>query len=90
MILFFLTLILLNSCKGPEKEKNPSGPMEKLELMDVDRAFSKMSEEKGMKNAFLEYIDSNGVLLSPNSICPLQALMRLITWFARKTIPAIL
>ncbi len=25
-----------------------------------------MSGEKGMKNAFLEYIDSNGVLLRPN------------------------
>ena len=33
--------------------------------MDVDKAFSKMSEEKGMRNAFIEYLDSNGVLLRP-------------------------
>jgi ketosteroid isomerase-like protein len=37
-------------------------------MMDADRAFSKMSEEKGMKNAFLEYIDSNGVLLRSNHL----------------------
>lgn len=35
-------------------------------MMDADRAFSKLSVEKGMKNAFLEYIDSNGVILRPN------------------------
>lgn len=38
----------------------------KLDLLDTDRAFSKLSEEKGMKHAFLEFIDSNGVLLRPN------------------------
>jgi ketosteroid isomerase-like protein len=42
--------------------------LDKLNMMDADRAFSKMSEEKGMKNAFLEYIDSNGVLLRPNHL----------------------
>jgi len=36
--------------------------------MEVDRAFSVMSEEKGMKAAFLEYIDSNGVLLRPGNL----------------------
>ncbi len=35
-------------------------------MMEADRAFSRMCEEKGMKNAFLEYIDSNGVLLRPD------------------------
>jgi ketosteroid isomerase-like protein len=65
---FIVTLIIFTSCKNSEKEKPLSGPMDKLELMDVDRAFSKMSEEQGMKNAFLEYIDSNGVLLRPNNL----------------------
>ena len=36
---------------------------DKKELLEVDRAFSKMSEQKGMKNAFIEFVDSNGVLL---------------------------
>ena len=30
--------------------------------------FSRLSEEKGMKAAFIEYIDSNGVLLRPNEM----------------------
>ncbi|MCC6256746.1 MAG: nuclear transport factor 2 family protein [Chitinophagaceae bacterium] len=33
--------------------------------MEVDRSFSKVCLEKGMKQAFLEYIDSNGILLRP-------------------------
>jgi ketosteroid isomerase-like protein len=37
-------------------------------LMDADMAFSAMSEAKGMKAAFLEYMDSNGVLLRPQSL----------------------
>jgi len=37
----------------------------KAEVINADRAFSKMSEEKGIKEAFLQYIDSDGVLLRP-------------------------
>ena len=37
-------------------------------MLDADRAFSRLCEEKGMKVAFLEYIDSNGVLLRPNHL----------------------
>jgi len=50
----------------PGKKTPETGAQAKIELMDADRAFSKMSEEKGMKHAFLEYLDSNGVLLRPN------------------------
>ena len=54
------------SCDLFTKKKVAAGPDEKQKMMDTDRAFSKLSVEKGMKNAFLEYIDSNGVLLKPN------------------------
>lgn len=67
--LFFLGILLLSvSCNlFPKKDLKPTGTaLDKLNMMDADRAFSKMSEEKGMKTAFLEYIDSNGVLLRPN------------------------
>jgi len=67
-LFFIMTLMIFISCKDSDKKNIPAGPIDKLELMDVDRAFSKMSEEKGMKNAFLEYIDSNGVLLRPNNL----------------------
>ena len=38
-----------------------------MELLDADRSFSKMSELQGMRSAYMEYIDSNGVLLRPNN-----------------------
>ena len=41
---------------------------EKILLLQTDKAFSDMSVEKGMKAAFIEYIDSNGVLLKPNQL----------------------
>ena len=60
-LLYAVVWLLMFSCKI---KKNVTEPIaDKKELMEVDRAFSKMSEEKGMKNAFIEYIDSNGVLL---------------------------
>ncbi len=42
----------------------------KTAMLETDRAFSKLSEERGMKHAFMQYVDSNGVLLRPN-IMPL-------------------
>lgn len=69
--LFFLGILLLSvSCNlFSKKDLKPTGTaLDKLNMMDADRAFSKMSEEKGMKTAFLEYIDSNGVLLRPNQL----------------------
>ena len=66
--LFFSFLLLFASCRFFDKKDKHSAEDEMLKMMDADRAFSRMSEEKGMKNAFLEYIDSNGVLLRPNQL----------------------
>ena len=67
LLLFFTALLLLiGSCKN-KKDAN-QGLADKKELMEVDRAFSDLSEEKGMKNAFIEYADSNVVLLRPNEM----------------------
>jgi ketosteroid isomerase-like protein len=66
-ILFFVIILFsFSACNFFEKKKVVTGPDEKQKMMDTDRAFSKLSVEKGMKNAFLEYIDSNGVLLKSN------------------------
>jgi ketosteroid isomerase-like protein len=63
LIVAFL-IISISSCSLFDKKKPATSEIdEKIKLMDADRAFSKLSEEKGMKHAFLEYIDSNGVLL---------------------------
>jgi ketosteroid isomerase-like protein len=66
LLLFVLLCTTLLSCNIFTNKKNIAGPEEKQKMMDADRAFSKMSAERGMKNAFLEYIDSNGILLRPN------------------------
>lgn len=68
-ILFsFAGLILLVSCNDPGKNEPANNAFAKLEMMDTDRSFSKLSEEKGMKTAFIDFIDSNGVLLRPNRL----------------------
>jgi ketosteroid isomerase-like protein len=60
-----LLFICLFSCKG----KQPTANAEEIKttIFETDRAFSKMSELKGLRNAYMEYIDSNGVLLRPNN-----------------------
>ncbi len=64
-LLFVLIAFSFTACNFFEKKKTTAGIDEKIKMLDADRAFSKLSLEKGMKNAFLEYIDSNGVLLRP-------------------------
>jgi ketosteroid isomerase-like protein len=67
-LFYGLLLLSLFSCNFFDKKNEKAIGDDKLKMMDADRAFSRMSEEKGMKNAFLEYIDSNGVLLRPNHL----------------------
>lgn len=59
----FLLISVMYSCAG---KKTVTLHDDKSALFEADRAFSKMSDERGMKAAFIEYIDSNGVLLRPN------------------------
>ncbi|RYY49167.1 MAG: hypothetical protein EOO06_08010 [Chitinophagaceae bacterium] len=54
-------------CNEPAK-KPVNNVDEKISLMKTDQAFSEMSVAKGMKQAFIEYIDSNGVLLRPGHL----------------------
>jgi hypothetical protein len=44
----------------------------KIDMMETDRAFSALSEQKGLRTAFMDFIDSNGVLLRPGTV-PLVA-----------------
>jgi ketosteroid isomerase-like protein len=67
-ILCAAILMLLASCLFPKKKEPQADAFAKMEMMNADRAFSKMCEEKGMKAAFIEYLDSNGVLLRPNHL----------------------
>ena len=66
-LLATIIILSLASCDLFTKKKNDSADA-KQQMMDADKAFSKLSEEKGMKAAFIEYIDSNGVLLRANEM----------------------
>jgi ketosteroid isomerase-like protein len=68
-ILYFIAAIsVLFSCTGSAKKSWSGSLDDKIKMMEADRSFSKSSEQKGMKNAFLDYIDSNGVLLRNNHL----------------------
>lgn len=58
-IVFVLGMMACNT----QKEIYPDPVEEKINLLKSDKAFSDMCVQKGMKAAFLEFIDSNGVLL---------------------------
>ncbi len=59
-------LIVLPGCNFYKKKPVLQTEDPKISLLKADKDFSEMSAAKGMKTAFLEYIDSNGVLLRPN------------------------
>ena len=65
--LVFLLSLFLYSCVFKKKTVESNAAV-KATLMEMDRAFSKMSEISGMKTAFMQYIDSNGVLLRPGTL----------------------
>jgi ketosteroid isomerase-like protein len=68
IIFSFFILIGMVSCMQNKTPENKTTIDCKAEIIKTDRDFSKLSEEKGVKAAFLEYIDSEGVLLRPNSM----------------------
>ena len=68
-ILFAVAAVLLfSSCTFRRDKESKTDAFAKIEMMNTDREFSKMSETKGMKAAFIEYLDSNGVLLRPGHL----------------------
>jgi ketosteroid isomerase-like protein len=68
IVYFLLVLILFLSCKNKPLKEESSTVAYKLELIATDKAFSEMSSASGMKKAYIEYIDSNGVLLRPENM----------------------
>jgi len=68
ILLFAIVVLILGSCNDSKKKEKKADAFAKMEMMNTDRQFSKMSEEKGMKTAFIEYLDSNGVLLRPKRL----------------------
>ena len=66
-LIFFVSLFFA-ACSHRENRDKGIKASEKSVLIETDKAFSNMSGAKGMKNAFIEFLDSNGVLLRPNHL----------------------
>jgi ketosteroid isomerase-like protein len=61
--LLFLPLTIIFSCDSKKECKYEDKGSRTLELISADKEFSAMSDKNGMKAAFVEYLDSNGVLI---------------------------
>jgi ketosteroid isomerase-like protein len=55
---------MIGSCKSKSKQEAAW----KDEVIKTDEAFSAMSKAQGMKKAFIEYMDNDGILLRPNHL----------------------
>ena len=62
-VIFSFLILLLLSCTEINTIESA-----KQELIETDKNFSKLSVEKGKNYAFLQYIDSEGVILKANSM----------------------
>jgi len=65
-IYFLVIPVLLFGACFKKKEKSNNDDI-KAEMVAAEISFSKLSREKGSRTALLQFIDSNGVLLRPNS-----------------------
>jgi ketosteroid isomerase-like protein len=70
LLFFCIAVIVVSSCKTKKKPDDTNTKL-KVEILETDRAFSAMSQAKGLRNAFMNFIDSDAVLLRPNSL-PLE------------------
>jgi ketosteroid isomerase-like protein len=68
IVLLFAGIFSILSCASPKKEEVADTEKYKETLIKADEDFAELSMQKGLKEAYLEYIDSNGVLLRPNVI----------------------
>ena len=62
-LLFIPSSFILTGCYEA-KTKNEAEW--RAQIIKTDEAFSTMSKEQGMKKAFIEYMDDDGILLRPN------------------------
>lgn len=61
-IVFFFIMISCNTKKPSTNTVDNT-----FQLLDIDRSFSKLSEQKGIKFALIQFIDSKGAFLRPGS-----------------------
>ncbi|HSF46514.1 MAG TPA: DUF4440 domain-containing protein [Chitinophagaceae bacterium] len=63
-----ILLILVSSCRLQNREQEDIPKADIRELQIVDSEFSDYSKQHGMRKAFLEYIDDDGVMMKDQSL----------------------
>ncbi len=63
LIVLLFVFLFSSSCKTKIKKVKKITPDE---IIKADKAFADLSRKAGMKKAFIEYIDNEGILLRPN------------------------
>jgi ketosteroid isomerase-like protein len=62
-----IAVFFISSCKNKKKPEVDNTEL-KVEILETDRAFSAQSQSKGLRAAFMDFIDNDAVLLRPNSL----------------------
>jgi ketosteroid isomerase-like protein len=65
-ILFVSLLILCSAMSAAAQAKNPKDKLKAL--VETERAFSRTSEEKGIRESFAEFIADDGILFRPTAV----------------------
>jgi ketosteroid isomerase-like protein len=63
-----ILLILVSSCRLHNRDEEDIPKADITELQIVDSEFSDYSKQYGMRKAFLEYIDDDGVMMKDQSL----------------------
>jgi ketosteroid isomerase-like protein len=72
LLLTACCLLPVASCRFKAKKENSQKEeisiAAKVDMMEADRGFSSLSQKEGLRKAYAEYIDGDGVLLRPGSM----------------------
>ncbi len=68
LLVFIMHALAITSCDFSKKNNTDDKLARNESLLKADRNFAALSAEKGLKEAYLENIDSNGVLLRPKQL----------------------
>ena len=68
VLIFIANVLISSSCDFSKKDNNETVSSKNESLLKADNDFAALSAEKGLRDAYLENIDSNGVLLRPNQL----------------------
>ena len=79
-IILFISVLILQSISACERADSPEQQADAL--LELDRQFSRESEELGANTAFLKYIDKDAVLLRANRY-PVEGSDKIIELFSR-------